>query len=42
MEAVQKKWPGVIVQFEDFSNDHAFDLFERYRNKVACFNGAWF
>merc|ERR1712137_371581 len=38
MEAVTQKWPKVLVQFEDFSNDHAFLLLERYREKYLCFN----
>ena len=38
MDAVYKKWPKVLVQHEDFSNDHCFDLLERYRNKYCMFN----
>jgi len=38
MEAVTLKWPKVLVQFEDFSNDHAFMLLERYRERYLCFN----
>merc|ERR1712137_1444360 len=38
MAAVTQKWPKVLVQFEDFSNDHAFLLLERYREKYLCFN----
>lgn len=38
MAAVTDKWPQVLVQFEDFSNDHAFLLLERYREKYLCFN----
>lgn len=38
MAAVTDKWPKVLVQFEDFSNEHAFSLLERYREKYLCFN----
>ena len=36
--ATQQVFPGVLVQFEDFANHHAFALLERYRNRVPCFN----
>jgi malate dehydrogenase (oxaloacetate-decarboxylating)(NADP+) len=36
--ATQQVFPGVMVQFEDFANHHAFTLLERYRNRVPCFN----
>jgi malic enzyme len=36
--AVKDKWPRCLLQFEDFSNDHCFDLLENYRNKLLCFN----
>jgi len=38
MESVYDKWPNVLVQFEDFSNEHAFTLLERYRDRYLCFN----
>jgi malate dehydrogenase (oxaloacetate-decarboxylating)(NADP+) len=38
MAAVYRKWPQVLVQFEDFSNDHCFDLLARYRDKYLMFN----
>eukprot|EP01108_Squamamoeba_japonica_P006662 TRINITY_DN5439_c0_g1_i3.p2 TRINITY_DN5439_c0_g1~~TRINITY_DN5439_c0_g1_i3.p2 ORF type:complete len:397 (-),score=242.52 TRINITY_DN5439_c0_g1_i3:29-1219(-) len=38
MKAVYAKWPNVLVQFEDFSNDHCFALLERYRGKYLTFN----
>eukprot|EP01133_Synstelium_polycarpum_P014805 gene14805-17504_t len=36
--AVYDKWPNVLVQFEDISNDHCFTLLEQYRNRFFCFN----
>ncbi|MDJ0806604.1 MAG: NAD-dependent malic enzyme [Gammaproteobacteria bacterium] len=36
--AVQSRWPEALIQFEDFSNNHAFPLLERYRDMVLCFN----
>lgn len=36
--AVRKRWPNVLIQFEDFANRHAFKLLDIYREKVTCFN----
>jgi hypothetical protein len=36
--AVKDKWPECLLQFEDFSNDHCFELLERYRKRMRCFN----
>lgn len=36
--AVTTKWPNCLVQFEDISNDHCFELLDRYREKILCFN----
>ncbi|CAC9491376.1 putative malic enzyme [Leishmania infantum JPCM5] len=38
MEAVKDTWPSAVVQFEDFSNNHCFDMLERYQKKYRCFN----
>ncbi|KAG5477968.1 hypothetical protein LSCM4_05363 [Leishmania orientalis] len=38
MEAVKVTWPSAVIQFEDFSNNHCFDMLERYQTKYRCFN----
>ncbi|MBV5308694.1 NAD-dependent malic enzyme [Chromatium okenii] len=38
MRAIRARWPKALVQFEDFSNDQAFQLLERYRRQLLCFN----
>jgi len=36
--AVKDKWPQCLVQFEDFSNDVCFELLDKYRERLLCFN----
>jgi malate dehydrogenase (oxaloacetate-decarboxylating)(NADP+) len=36
--AVQKKFPGALIQFEDFLTPDAYALLHEYRNRVLCFN----
>lgn len=38
VNAVQDKWPEALIQWEDFTNDHAFPLLNKYRDDVLCFN----
>jgi malate dehydrogenase (oxaloacetate-decarboxylating)(NADP+) len=38
VDAAQQAFPGVIVQFEDFKNAHAFRLLARYRERMCAFN----
>jgi malate dehydrogenase (oxaloacetate-decarboxylating)(NADP+) len=38
MEAIKKRWPKMLVQFEDFNTELAFDLLEDWRDKQTCFN----
>ncbi|MCE9664126.1 NAD-dependent malic enzyme [Halomonas sp. M5N1S17] len=36
--AVKRRWPNVLLQFEDFAQANAVPLLERYRNQLCCFN----
>lgn len=36
MEALVSRWPGIVIQFEDFKNP--FPSLERYRDNYAMFN----
>ncbi|MFG6668762.1 NAD-dependent malic enzyme [Halomonas sp. HNIBRBA4712] len=36
--AVKRRWPNVLLQFEDFAQANAVPLLERYRNELCCFN----
>lgn len=38
VEGVQRRWPGVILQFEDFALTNAMPLLARYRDQLCCFN----
>ncbi|CAO3698589.1 unnamed protein product [Rhizopus stolonifer] len=36
--AVQSRWPNALIQFEDFKYPHAYNLLNKYHDKVTCFN----
>lgn len=38
LQAVKKRWPDVIVQFEDFAQPNAMPILQRYRDQLCCFN----
>ncbi|KAI1438743.1 hypothetical protein GGR50DRAFT_637608 [Xylaria sp. CBS 124048] len=38
MEAVADVFPDMLVQFEDFETEKAFNYLARYRNQYKCFN----
>ena len=38
VHAVKRKWPNVLLQFEDFAIDHATQFLERYRDQLCMFN----
>jgi malate dehydrogenase (oxaloacetate-decarboxylating)(NADP+) len=38
MIAARDRWPKALIQFEDFTNDHAFSLLHKYRSRFLCFN----
>ncbi len=36
--AIRKRWPQVVLQFEDFAGKHAANLLARYRDELCMFN----
>jgi len=38
VQAVKRKWPNVLLQFEDFAQSHATLFLERYRDQLCTFN----
>lgn len=38
VSAVEKRWPHILLQWEDFAGANASRLLERYRNRLCTFN----
>jgi malate dehydrogenase (oxaloacetate-decarboxylating) len=38
VQAVKRRWPHVLLQFEDFAQTHASPLLARYRDQLCAFN----
>jgi len=38
INAIKRRWPNVLLQFEDFAQPNAMPLLKRYRNEICCFN----
>jgi len=38
VKAVKRRWPHVMLQFEDFAQPNATPLLNRYREQICCFN----
>jgi malate dehydrogenase (oxaloacetate-decarboxylating) len=36
--AVKRRWPQILLQFEDFAQPNAMPLLTKYRNQICCFN----
>jgi len=38
IQAIRRRWPNVLLQFEDFAQRNALPLLSRYRDQMCCFN----
>lgn len=38
IQAIKKRWPDVLLQFEDFEQSKALPILERYQQQLCCFN----
>lgn len=38
IQAIKRRWPNVLLQFEDFAQTNATPLLERYKDQICCFN----
>lgn len=37
-KAIQHRWPKALIQFEDFAQNNAMPLLQKYRDSYCCFN----
>lgn len=38
IQAVKRRWPNVLLQFEDFAQKNAMPVLNRYKDELCCFN----
>lgn len=38
LNAVKRRWPKALIQFEDFAQKNAMPLLNKYRDQICCFN----
>ncbi|GAN10408.1 NADP-dependent malic enzyme MaeA [Mucor ambiguus] len=38
LTALHTVYPNLLIQFEDWSSEHAFGLLDKYQNEMLCFN----
>lgn len=38
VSAVERRWPHILLQWEDFAGENALTLLDRYRNRLCTFN----
>ncbi|KAL9554631.1 hypothetical protein PS6_003313 [Mucor atramentarius] len=38
LSTIHDVYPNLLIQFEDWSSEHAFGLLEKYQDKLVCFN----
>lgn len=36
--SIKKRWPGAVIQFEDFRQENAFKLLDQFRHRYCCFS----
>jgi malate dehydrogenase (oxaloacetate-decarboxylating) len=38
IQAIRRRWPEALIQFEDFAQKNAMPLLNKYRDEICCFN----